>query len=99
MRSSVVVAGGLITLVGVGLYASLDGDAWLALVAGGVVALACGFVLEEVDVTQRVEPPPGSHFCPFCSTPVKDGVERCGHCNGLQDWEAKQKPAAPQTNH
>jgi hypothetical protein len=96
MRSSLVVAGGLIILTGVGLFVALDGDAWLALVAGGVVALACGFVLEEV--TEHVEPPPGHLFCPFCSTPVAEGVERCSHCNGLQDW-VTQKPAPPQPNN
>jgi hypothetical protein len=97
MRYSLVVAGGIITLTGVGLYAALDGYAWLALIAGGVVTLACGFVLEEVD--ERVEPPPGYHFCPFCSTPVAEGVERCSHCNGLQDWVARPNPAPPQPNH
>ena len=94
MRASLVVAGGMITLTGVALYVSLDGDAWLALIAGGVVALACGFALEEVDV--RVEAPIGYHFCPFCSSPVAEGAERCGHCNGLQDRAAQPKPAAPQ---
>lgn len=97
MRSSLVVAGGMITLVGVALYAALDGEAWLALIAGGVVALICGLVLEEV--TDRVEPPPGHHFCPFCSTLVADGDERCGHCNGLQEWVTQPKPAPPQPNH
>jgi len=94
MRTSLVVAGGIITLVGIALYVALDGDAWLALIAGGVVAIACGFVLEEVD--SRVEAPPGYHFCPFCSTPVAEGVERCGHCNGLQDWVTQPKPAMAQ---
>ncbi len=91
MRSSLVVAGGMIALVGVGLYVALDGEAWLALIAGGVVALACGFVLEEVN--DRLEPPPGYHFCPFCSKLLEDGDERCSHCNGLQDWVTKSKPA------
>ncbi len=96
MRSSLVVAGGMITLVGVALYAALDGDAWLAMIAGGVVALACGLVLEEVD--SRVEAPTGYHFCPFCSTLVAEGAERCGHCNGLQELTAQPKRATPQPN-
>jgi hypothetical protein len=97
MRSSLVVAGGIIALTGVALYVTLDGDAWLALIAGGVVALACGFVLEEVN--DRVEPPPGMHFCPFCSTPVAEEDERCGHCNGLQEWVTQPKPTPSQPNH
>jgi hypothetical protein len=97
MRSSLVVSGGIIALTGVALFVALNGDAWLALIAGGAVVLVCGFVLEEV--TERVEPPLGHHFCSFCSTPVEDGVERCGHCNGLQEWATQSKPAAPQPNN
>jgi hypothetical protein len=90
MRSAVVVAGALITLTGVGLYAALDGYAWLALIGGGVTVMGCGYVLEEVE-GERVEAPPGFHFCPFCSTLVPEGAERCSHCNGLQEWEEKVK--------
>ncbi len=94
MRSSLVVAGGMISLVGGALYASLDGEAWLAMIGGGVVALACGFLLSEVD--ERVYAAPGYHFCPFCSTQVEERAERCSHCNGLQDWTAqKQAPVQP----
>jgi hypothetical protein len=82
--------------VGVALYVALDGDAWLAMIAGGVVALACGFALKEVD--SRVEAPPGYHFCPFCSTLVAEGAERCSHCNGLQDWAEQRKVAPLQPN-
>jgi hypothetical protein len=90
MRSSLVVSGGIIGLTGVVLFVALDGDAWLALLAGGVVAMLCGFVLEEAD--DRVEPPPGHQFCPFCSTPVMEGAERCPQCNGLQPTAAKAQP-------
>lgn len=83
MRSSLVVTGGMITLVGIALFVALDGEAWLALIAGGLVALVSGFVLKEVD--SRVEAPAGHRFCPFCSTIVADGSERCSHCNGLQE--------------
>lgn len=93
MRSSLVVAGGMIALTGVGLYAALDGEAWLALIAGGVVAMACGYVMEEVE--DKVEPPLGHHFCPFCSTPVPEGAERCSHCNGLQEWVKPGSAVAP----
>lgn len=97
MRSSLVVAGGMIALTGVALFASLNGDAWLVLMAGGLVVLGLGLMLKES--TERVEAPPGQHFCPFCSTLVANGAERCGHCNGLQDWESKPKPAPVQPNN
>jgi hypothetical protein len=96
MRSSLVVAGGMIILTGVVLWVALDGEAWLALIAGGAVALVCGFVLEEV--TDRVEAPLGQHFCPFCSTAVADEDERCSHCNGLQDWTNRSKLTQSQPN-
>jgi hypothetical protein len=97
VRSSLVVSGGIIILTGAALFVAADGLAWLALVAGGVVVLVCGFLLEEM--TGRLEPPPGHHFCPFCSTPVAEGVERCSHCNGLQEWANRPRPAAaPQQN-
>jgi hypothetical protein len=96
MRSSLVVGGGMIVLTGVVLWVALDGEAWLALIAGGAVALVCGFVLEEV--ADRVEAPPGQHFCPFCSTAVADGDERCDHCNGLQDWTNQPKLTQSQPN-
>jgi hypothetical protein len=89
MRSSLVVSGGIIGLTGVVLFAALGGLAWLALIAGGAVALVAGFIVGEVK--DRVAPPEGHHFCQFCSTPVADGAERCGHCNGLQ-------PGAPQAS-
>jgi hypothetical protein len=93
MRSSLVVSGGIIALTGVALFVALDGEAWLALIAGGVAVLACGFVLEEV--TERLEPPPGHHFCLFCSTLVAEGAERCDHCNGLQEWATQARGAVP----
>jgi hypothetical protein len=96
MRSSLVAAGAMIILTGVVLFVTLDGEAWLALIAGGVVALAFGFVLEEL--TERVEAPPGHHFCPFCSTLVAEEDERCAHCNGLQDWVRQSVSAPLQTN-
>lgn len=96
MRSSLVVSGGIISLTGLALFVALDGDAWLALIAGGVAVLVCGFLLEESN--QRIEPPLGHHFCPFCSTPVVDGAERCSHCNGLQELGAQARVAAPRPN-
>ncbi len=96
MRSSLVVSGGIIGLTGLVLFVALGGLAWLALIAGGGAALIAGFLVREVD--RGIEPPEGHHFCQFCSTPVIDGAERCGHCNGLQP--AAPQPSAPaQPNH
>ncbi len=97
MRSSLVVSGGIITATGVALFVALAGDAWLALTAGGFVVLVSGFLLEEIN--ERVEPPPGYHFCLFCSTAVLDGTERCGHCNGLQEVAAQPKAPQAQPNN
>jgi len=96
MRSSLVVAGGIIILTGVVLYVALDGEAWLALIAGGAAALVVGLVIEEM--AERVEAPPGQHFCPFCSTLVPEEDERCGHCNGLQDWVTQSGRALSRPN-
>jgi len=81
----------------VALFVALDGEAWLALIAGGAIVLVAGFFLEEM--IDRVEPPIGHHFCLFCSTPVVEGAERCGHCNGLQDTAAGTSAAQAQPNH
>jgi hypothetical protein len=93
MRSSLVVSGVIVTLTGVGLFAALDGVAWLVLIACGVVVTVSGFLLEES--MDRVDPPLGFSFCVFCSTPIQDGVERCSYCNGLQPVETR-KPTSPQ---
>jgi len=90
MRSSLVVGGVMIIITGAVLFVTLDGEAWLALIAGGFVALAVGLMVGEVTV--RVEAPPGQHFCPFCSTLVAETDERCSHCNGLQDWATQPQP-------
>jgi len=87
----------MISLTGTALFVALDGQAWLALIAGGAIVLAAGFFLEEL--TERVEPPVGHHFCPFCSTPVAEDAERCGHCNGLQENAARTSAAQAQPNH
>ncbi len=98
MRSSLVVSGGILVLTGIVLFVALSGEAWLALIAGGAVVLVSGFFLKEV--TDRIEPPQGYHFCMFCSTLVTDGAERCSHCNGLQTTATQAKAApAPPPNH
>ena len=50
--------------------------------AGGAVMAVLGLALPEGP--GPVEPPEGYRFCPFCSSPVKLGAERCDHCNGIQ---------------
>jgi hypothetical protein len=97
MRSSLVVSGGILTLTGIVLFVALSGEAWLALMAGGAVVIVAGFVLEEV--TERIEPPPGYHFCLFCSTPVMEGAERCSHCNGLQGTATQANASLAPPNH
>jgi hypothetical protein len=95
MRSSLVVSGGIILLTGVVLLVALNGFAWVILIAGGAVVLVSGFLVGDVD--NRIEPPLGHHFCQFCSTPVMDGAERCGHCNGIQppSLQPSTTPAPP----
>lgn len=87
MRPSMMVAGLLLALTGAGLYVGLGGDAWLVFVASGAVIMVLGYSLAEV--ADRVEPPPGYRFCPFCSTPVMEGQKRCDQCNGLQPGAAQ----------
>jgi hypothetical protein len=48
----------------------------------GLVMVAVSLFLPESPGS--VQPPEGYRFCPFCSTPVQVGVERCPQCNGLQ---------------
>jgi hypothetical protein len=97
MRSSLVVSGGIIAFTGIVLFVALAGDAWLALIAGGVVVIVSGFLLDEV--TDRLEAPEGFHFCPFCSTLVTEGAERCSHCNGLQSTATQTNASPAPPNH
>jgi len=55
------------------------------LIAGGIMA-ASGFFASESP--GPIQPPEGFRFCPFCSTPVAIGAERCPHCDGAQRREA-----------
>ncbi len=54
------------------------------IVGGGIMALISLFVPESEG---PVQPPEGSKFCVFCSTPMPVSAERCTHCNGLQPKE------------
>jgi len=50
-------------------------------IAGVIMAIIGVFLPES---SGQVQPPEGYRFCPFCSTAVQIGVERCPHCNGVQ---------------
>ncbi len=59
---------------------------WGALtIAAGLVLAGAGVVAKEKE--GRVEPPMGTKFCVYCSTPVPLAAERCPNCNGLQPKE------------
>jgi len=87
MRPSMMVAGLLLTLTGGGLYLALGGYAWLAFAGIGAAVIVVGYFVAEV--TEKVEPPAGYRFCPFCTSPVMEGQERCSECNGLQPGAAQ----------
>jgi hypothetical protein len=54
-------------------------------IGGAFMIIVSLFVAESPGPPQ---PPEGSRYCPFCSTVVPLGAERCPHCNGLQRREA-----------
>jgi len=54
----------------------------LPFIIGGAIMMVVSFFVAES--LGPVQPPEGFRFCPFCSTPVPTGAERCPHCNGLQ---------------
>lgn len=86
MRSSLILTGLIIVALGLALYLLEIPFAYLwsfPFMAGGVVFVLVGSLLKES--TTNVEPPEGYRFCRFCNTPVLLTVERCDHCNGLQN--------------
>ena len=85
MRSQLFVAGVLILAMGAAFYALQIPVVYLwsiPFMAGGGLMAAASLFLEESQ--GPVLPPEGYRFCLFCGTPVKMGVDRCPHCNGLQ---------------
>lgn len=85
MRSSLILTGLIIVVLGLALYLLEIPFAYLwsfPFVVGGVVFIVAGSFLKESE--GQVEPPEGYRFCPFCSTPVLLTASRCDHCNGLQ---------------
>jgi hypothetical protein len=58
----------------------------------GVIFIAAGLVLAGLSAVakereDKVEPPPGTRFCVFCSSPVPLTEVRCPNCNGVQPRE------------
>jgi len=85
MRSSLVLTGIIIAILGLVLYFLELPFAFLwsfPFMIGGVVFVVAGSFLKES--TGQVEPPEGYKFCLFCNNPVPLSAERCDHCNGLQ---------------
>jgi hypothetical protein len=86
MRSSLVLTGIIIAVLGLALYVLELPFAYLwsfPFMVGGVVFVLAGFFLKESE--GQVEPPEGYKFCRFCNTPVLLTADRCDHCNGLQN--------------
>lgn len=89
MRPQLLVGGLLIAAMGAGFYLlQLPLVYFWSLPFGiaGVIMAVIGLFVPETE--GPVQPPEGYLFCPFCSTPVKIGTERCPHCDGVQRAEA-----------
>jgi hypothetical protein len=85
MRPQLLFGGVLVALMGVGLFViALPFAFYWSLPFGvaGVIMIAAGFILAETE--GPVQPPEGFRFCPYCSTLVPLGSERCPHCDGVQ---------------
>ena len=88
MRPQLLVGGLLVAAMGAGFYfLQLPLVYFWSLPFGiaGIIMVTIGFIISESE--GRVQPPEGHRFCPFCSTPVKIGMERCPNCNGVQRVE------------
>jgi len=85
MRPQLLVGGLLVAAMGAGFYVlqlPLVFFWSLPFIIGGAIMMVVSFFVAES--LGPVQPPEGFRFCPFCSTPVPTGAERCPHCNGLQ---------------
>jgi len=85
MRPQLLFGGLLVAGMGAGFYLlELPFVYFWSLPFGvaGVIMMIMGFFVSES--AGPVQPPEGHRFCPFCSTPVEIGVDRCPHCNGVQ---------------
>ena len=85
MRPQLLAGGLLVAAMGAGFYALQLPFVYFwsvpFLIGGGIMALGSFFLPES---SGPVQPPEGFSFCPFCSTPVPLGAERCPHCDGVQ---------------
>jgi len=85
MRPQLLAGGLLVVAMGAGFYLLQLPLVYfwsIPFVIGGAIMVIASFFLSEGP--GPMVPPEGYRFCPFCSTPVKIGAERCPHCNGLQ---------------
>ncbi len=85
MRPQLLGGGLLVAAMGAGFYLLELPLAYfwsLPFVIGGAIMAIASFFMPESP--GPVQPPEGFSFCPFCTTPVAIGAERCPHCNGLQ---------------
>ena len=89
MRPQLVAGGLLVAAMGAGFYALGLPFVYFwsvpFLIAGALMAVVGMFASES---PVPIRPPEGFRFCPFCSTPVPIGADRCPHCNGVQRREA-----------
>ncbi|HXY56452.1 MAG TPA: hypothetical protein VEH01_02450 [Nitrososphaerales archaeon] len=89
MRPQLLAGGLLVAAMGAGFYALQLPFVYfwsVPFLLGGAVMAAVSVFLPET--SGPIQPPEGYRFCPFCSTPVPTGAERCPHCNGVQRREA-----------
>jgi hypothetical protein len=85
MRPQLLVGGLLVAAMGTGFYfLQLPFVYFWSLPFGvaGIIMVIISFLVPESE--GPVLPPEGYRFCPFCSSPVKIGTERCPHCDGVQ---------------
>lgn len=88
MRPQLLVGGLLVTGMGVGFYILQIPLVFfwsLPFAVAGVLMVVASFFVSASP--GPIQPPEGFRFCPFCSTPVQIGAERCPHCDGLQRSE------------
>lgn len=89
MRPQLLAGGLLVAAMGAGFYVLPLPFVYfwsVPFVIGGALMAMASFFLPET--SGPLQPPEGFRFCPFCSTPVPLGSERCPHCNGVQRREA-----------
>ncbi len=89
MRPQLLVGGLLVAATGGGFYVLQLPFVYfwsIPFAIGGAIMMGASFFMSESP--GPIQPHEGFRFCPFCSTEVAIGAERCPHCNGLQPREA-----------